>query len=123
MPSLMVLLLGGLVGLDSLQVHLLHSLQLDIRLRVAASALAKLTKAVVLVKVELGAFQILVDVLTEHLLEVAIVGGAGTLLLLGAHLAVSHLVEVATAVTLLRRLALSDVQVTHVAAMMRSSVV
>ena len=42
-----------MVGLDALQIHLLHSLQFNVRLRVTACALAELTKFVVLIKVEL----------------------------------------------------------------------
>jgi len=58
--------------LNTLQVYLLHSLQLDVSLRVTASALADLTQLVIFVKVEVGALQVLVNVLTKHFLEVTV---------------------------------------------------
>ena len=89
-------------GLDSLQVYLLHFLQLKVGLRVSASALAELTQLVVLVKVELRTLQVLIDVLAEHFFEVTVVHVP--LLLLCTHLTLAQIVQVASAFTLLRSL-------------------
>ena len=79
-----------------MQVNLFHGLQLYVSLRVLTRAAAHLAELVVLFKVKLGALEVLIDVLTEHLLEVSI--GHVTSPLLGAHLAVAHVIQVATAV-------------------------
>lgn len=87
----------GLGGLDALQVDLLHSLQLVVGLRVAASALAKVAEPVIFVKIEFRALQVLVDIFTEHLFELIVTGP-----LLGVcPLGVTHGVEVLGAVTVL----------------------
>lgn len=73
----------GIVGrLNALQVYLLHSLQLDICLRVAPSALADLAQLVIFIEVEVRALQVLVYVLTKHFLEISV--GQLAALLLGA---------------------------------------
>ena len=79
-----------------MQVNLFHGLQLYVSLRVLTRAAAHLAELVVLFKVKLGALEVLIDVLTEHLLEVSI--GHVTSPLLGAHLTVTHVIQVATAV-------------------------
>ena len=71
-------------------------------------ATAYLAELVVLFEVELGAFKVLINVLTEHLLEVSI--GHVTASLLGTHLAVTHLIQVATAIPLILRSLLVRVQ-------------
>ena len=100
---------------------MLHGLEFDIRLRVAARALAELTEPVVLIQVELGALQVLIDVLSKHLFEVALVGVA--LALLGSQFALPHVVQVAVALSGPRRLLLLNVKVRSARVVLRSSVV
>ena len=83
--------------LDSLQVNLLHSLQLHVCLRVTTCAFAKLAQLVILVKVKLGALQILVDILTKHLFKISVIGAA--LSLLSAHAALSQLIQIGSTVS------------------------
>lgn len=79
-----------------MQVNLFHCLQLYVSLRVLTRAAAYLAELVVLFEVELGALEVLIDVLTEHLLEVSI--RHVTPSLLGTHPTVAHLIQVASAV-------------------------
>ena len=79
-----------------MQVNLLHCLQLYVSLRVLTRAAAYLAELVVLFEVELGALEVLIDVLTEHLLEVSVGHVAPSLL--GTHLTVAQIIQVATAI-------------------------
>lgn len=82
--------LMSLARLNTLQVDFLHVLQLIVGLRVAAGALAEITESVIFVKIEFRAFEVLVDIFTEHLFKLVV-----TIPLLGVDpLGLPHVVQV-----------------------------
>jgi len=87
------------MGIKTVKVHLFHIFKLEIGLRVYASSFTVLAHLVKLIKVEIRALQILVDILTEHLFKVAVIDIGLLILLLSADLFVPHLSQVALAIT------------------------